>query len=44
MLVDKFDLKPEHLKMMDKKMQKDILPYLKSKYPMSVERDSNKAL
>ena len=36
LLADTYKITAHHIKFIDKKMQEDILPYLKTKYPTTI--------
>ncbi len=44
MLVDAYKITAEEMKFIDKTMDESVFPYLKAKYPLTVENDINKAL
>lgn len=43
-LADKYSITPEVIKFIDETMNNKILPFLKAKYPLAVEKEVNKAL
>jgi hypothetical protein len=43
-LADNCDLTSKEMEFIDKKMRENIFPYLKTKYPLTVENEINKAL
>lgn len=43
-LVDTYEITADEIKFIDKSMEQSVFPYLKAKYPLTVENDVNKAL
>lgn len=43
-LVNTYEITADEIKFIDKAMKELVFPYLKAKYPLTVENDVNKAL